>query len=403
MKQSVPDKQVSKTVRTKSSSRGKQAARDLLLLAAASNMSAENKEQISRILGGDIDWQYLLYLADFHEITPLIAHNILADGRSRRVPEPYAERLRKIYSTSLYKNMVLSDELIRVLSIFDQHKIPVISLKGTVLAEQLYGNPALRSVADIDILVQAEKLSPAGAILGELGYQQSALKKTKNHPFHQAPYYKRGQFPLVIELHWDLDNPEVVAIPQEKIWHRVQQVKIQDKIVLVLSPEDTLIYLANNFTKPSNLILKSLCDFTELLKKYNGNMDWNYILASARSWEMEIALYYSLKHAQALLGAPVDVSTIHALKPGLCRRWAIGFLLNQKVFISPVKSNRIRNETSILVRCLMMKHARQAWLILENYRGKGEKTAWLRTLFWIIIVFITALGISVAGVFSVRE
>jgi hypothetical protein len=146
-----------------------------------------------------------------------------------------------------------------------------------------------------------------------------------------------------------------------------------------------------------------LWDITELLKKYNGIMDLNHILNSASSWQIKTPVYYSLKLARDLLGAPVDVSVIRALKPGLWRRWTLEFLASQVIFVSPIKSRKLRMELAVLVRGLMMKHARQTLQVLEKYRGMGKKGSWLRTVIWIILVFIAALGINIARVISARK
>jgi hypothetical protein len=402
MNQDVPDKQVLTAGRMKSSPRGRQAARDILLLAAAASISPEIKERISGILDGAVDWKYLLDLAETHSITPLIAHTFLTSGLIKQIPQPYSERLNNDYHNNLYKNVILSDELSRLISIFHRFGIPIIPLKGTILAEQLYGNPGLRTVADIDIVVQPDKLSPASSLLLEIGYQQSASKQTWDHPFHEAPYYKRGQLPFTIELHRELENPRLVTIPHDDIWRRAQELKIQGETVLVLSPEDNLLYLANNFSKPDNFILKSLCDITELLKKYDGIMDWDYIMDSACSWQIKTSVYFSLKLARDILGAPVNVSIIQALKPRLWRRGTLEFLVSQKDFVSPIKRLKLRTETYVIVRGLMMKHARQTLLVLEKYRGAGEKWPWLRTVIWIILVFVAALGKNIPRVISGR-
>jgi hypothetical protein len=385
-------KQTFKSMKIQPSSSGKRAARDILVLASEPNISPEIKERISRVIGGDVDWQYLLDLAETHSVVPLIAAAFLNTGLIKQLPQQYSEQLKNSYHTNLYKNLVLNDELIKFLAMFRQHSIPVISLKGTVLADQLYGNIGLRTVSDIDILVQPDKLAAANSLILELGYEQFTSERTWDHPFHVAPYFKRGQFQYVVELHYDLENPDIVTIPQEKIWQRAQQIQIQGTTVHVLSMEDNFLYLANTFSKPSNFILKTLCDINELLKKHAGILDWNYILDSARSWQMETALYSALKYARDIFESPIPGSVGRALEPKPWRRRALEMMVNRETFLSPIKWKKLKVETYVLHHTLMMVDFRRMSKALSKHRGYRKKASGLRTGFWMTFVVITALG-----------
>lgn len=369
---------------------GKRAARDILLLCTTASISPGRKEQISRLLLGCVDWKYLLDLAEFHGVTPLIAHNLAASGLSSQVLQPYAERLNRVYNSMLYKNVILSNELTRVLSIFNQRGISAIAIKGTFLAEQLYGNPSLRTVSDMDILVQPEKLSPAGSLLQEMGYHKYTEQDEWEHPFHDV-FYRQAQFPLFIELHWDLDDRKLVAFPKQEIWHRAQQLQLQGETIKILALEDNLLFLSVHLAKQSTQMLKSLCDIAELIKKHDGMLDWDYIVRSALSWGAGTAVHYSLSRSKDILGAPIPASAIRALKPGAWRRWLLDFLAGREFFISATGLTRLRSETQTIVRSLTMQRISQTAYVLAKFRGRNKKTWWLRNAFWMMPVFGAAL------------
>jgi len=376
----------------RSSPPGRRSSREILLLCATANILPGRKERISQILAGTIDWRYLLDLAKFHDVAPLIAHNLVNNGLGNLVPQPCLERLKQIYNSTLYRNILLSDELTRVLAVFRQHGIAAIVLKGTTLAEQLYGNPALRTVVDIDIMVRPGELSSASSLLVEMGYEQLVPPQTWYHSFHKAPYRKQRKFPVFIELHWDLEDRRLVAIPQQDIWNRAQWLKLPGGNIMVLSPEDTLLFLSNNFSKQGGRKLRSVCDIAELIKKYDRVLNWDYIVKSSKSWNIEVALYYSLRWAHDLLGAPVPISSVRALKPGVWRRCLLGLLMNQEFFISSIRLDKLRAETYIVARSLMMKHGRQMLEVLSRYRDAEKGAKWLRTASWVILVFGAALA-----------
>jgi len=375
-----------------SSLAGRRAARDILLLCTTASISTERKEKTIRILEGTVDWSYLLDLAEFHGVTSLIAHNLVTSGLGEQVPEPFLERMNQIYNNTLYRNVIFSAELENVMSKFSQHGIATITLKGAVLAEQLYGNPGLRPMVDMDILVKPEEIPLASSLLLEMGYKQSVPSLGWDHHFHEAPFYKQAQFPLFIELHWNLDDTKLVAVPQEEIWRRAQPLQIQGVTTRGLSPEDNLLFLSNHLIKQENHLLKSLCDITELIKKYDDVLDWSYIVQSAHSWGIKTSVYYCLKRSKELLGAPVHTSIIKALKPGVWRRWALELLISKETFVSPIKSEKLRLETSALIHSLVMKKVSQTMAVLSRFRGPQKRVAWLRTVTWIVVVFCAASG-----------
>ena len=283
--------------------------------------------------------------------------------------------------------MILSAELTNILSAFSQNGIAAMPLKGTVLAEVLYGNPALRPMVDMDILVHPEEISLAQSLLAKLGYKQVDPWPYWDHPFHEAPYYKKGSFTLFLELHWALDDRKLVAVPEQDIWRRAQPIELQGFSTMTLSPEDNLLFLANHLAKQDIDLLKSLGDIAELIKKYNEALDWDYITESAHSWQIEAAVYYSLRRARDLLGAPVPPAPLKALKPRAWRWWLLDLMVSQETFVSPIRGNKLRSETLALTRSLTMRYPRQMLAVLSKHRGPRKKAAWLRTAIWVMVAF----------------
>jgi hypothetical protein len=386
--------------RKKASSALKETAHELLLLCTTADISSENKKRLSRILADVIDWEYLLKLVEFHGIEPLVTYNLTKNDFLDRIPEPYRKRLNGTYKSTLYRNVLLSNELSDILSALNKHGIAVIPLKGTVLAEVLYQNPALRASADMDILVHSKDISQTRELLGELGYQQVTMPETWEHYFHEAPYCKEGTFPFFLELHWDLEDRRLVTVPETEIWRRAQSLEVRGVFITVLSPEDNLLFLATHLCKHSVELLKFLGDIAELLKKYQDTLDWDYIVASACSWQNDIAVYYAVRRAGDLLGAPVPASSLEALKPGLWRRFLLGLLVSREDFVIPIRAKRLRDWTSVLARGLMMKHPGQILIVLSRQQGSNERGAWLKTASWVTLVLAAATWRNGTRLFS---
>jgi hypothetical protein len=370
---------------------GREAAREVLLRCTAATIPEESKQELASLLARGIDWDYFLELARAQDVAALVAHHLSAGGLSEHVPEWCRARLSQAYSGTLYRNIVLSAELGKVLAAFDEAGIPVITLKGTVLAEVLYGNPALRSVADMDVLVHAADMPRARRLLAELGYQRLDMPPGWEHPFHENPYYKAGRFPLIIELHWDLDDRRLVTTPEEQIWRRAERLELEGVSTLVLSPEDRLLFLSDHLSKQGNQLLKFLADVAELLRKYEHSLDWDYVMQSAQAWQMATVICWALRHARGLLQAPVPEAALARLGPGGWRRALADFLLGPD-WLTPVEGEKLRAWTSTLARGLMMKRLGQTAAVLRRQEGGLKRGAWPRIAMWVTLVLLAAVG-----------
>lgn len=372
------------------SAAAKRATRRLLCLGATSDLSPENEPEMATILDGPVDWDYLLQMAEFHGISPLLADNLNRESLSALIPPPYAERLHQLYQNNLYRSVFLAEEMRKILDVLKQEGIAAIVLKGTVLAEQLYVNPALRTTTDIDLLIEKKALPRAAALIQNLGYDESTLWEEQQHPFHRV-YYKQGQSPIIVELHWDLDDPTIVPSDMAEIRRRARPFVTQDYEVLVLSPEDTLLYLTKNVLTQDGQQLKYLGDITRLLKINADSLDWDYIIASARATGTAAVAYYSLKWAQELLDAPMPAEIITALRPPALRRWLVGCLIDRRAILTPVGGAKLRSEITALARGLMMARWRQRLAVLTRYRGHWKRVVTLRCVLWVPLVLTAAL------------
>jgi hypothetical protein len=187
-----------------------------------------------------------------------------------------------------------------------------------------------------------------------------------------------------------LNDPRLISVPLSDIWHRSQLQEFQGCVATVLSPEDTLIYVANSLLTQDGQQLKYLGDIALLLKKYQDKLDWDYIIRSGSSLGIKTIIYYSLKWAQELLEAPAPSWVITTLKPKLGRRCLIKFI-DQQSILSPIRWGKLRMETKVIVKSLRMSRIHQSLTVLSKYRADGKRVQWLRTIAWIPLVLSAAL------------
>ena len=198
----------------------------------------------------------------------------------------------------------------------------------------------------------------------------------------------------MVELHWDLNDPKLEVVNREDIWRRARHFQFQGGNTIVLSPEDNLIYISSILLTQKGEYFKHLADITELLKKNQDNLDWDYIMRTEHSLGITAITYYALKWAQELLGAPVPKPVFTVLKPSLPRRCLISWLVSHKILLSPAGWIKLHSEITTLARSLMMSRTRQSFIILAKYRGYDKKAVWLRTIAWIPLVLGATLWIN---------
>lgn len=289
---------------------------DLLLTCARARLDADQRARVETLVAKDLDWEYLLRLADRHGLQPLL-HWHLKSVCAAAVPEPHLQQLRVAFQRISALNIFLAHELQRLLSLFAENDIAAVPYKGPALALQLYGNVALRQFSDLDILVQPRDVKSARDLLVAEDYvpfppltdgQQAILLRTQcNLPF------TRERNRLVVELHWTISAPHF-ARPFETadFWSRVQDGNLDHFSIKLPAPEDLLLALCIHGSKHMWERLAWVCDIAGLVDLY-PDLDWKQVIAQARATGSERMLFLGLRLAADLLGAKVPDEVKNAL------------------------------------------------------------------------------------------
>lgn len=143
---------------------------ELLLCCARSQIDSQTAQQITQLLQLGLDWNYLLQIARRHKMLPLLywhLHNTCGDLVSSTI----LDELHQYFNNNIQRNQFLLQELIKLLDIFEYHKIPVIPYKGPVLAISTHGNLALRHWWDLDFIVDKKDFVSIKKILLHEGYK----------------------------------------------------------------------------------------------------------------------------------------------------------------------------------------------------------------------------------------
>ena len=278
---------------------------DLLLACARLRLEPADLARARAAVERGIDWDRLLRLAHVHGLLPLL-HSHAVSGA---VPWPADARadLDAGARDITHRNLALTAELLALLRLCADHAIPVVPLKGPVLAQQIYRSVALRRLGDLDLLVREEDLVRYMRLLEARGYQLAPGSASAEDEFdrrsshHVAVVDPRRR--ITVELHRCLLRPRARGRWElDMIAPRLEERRFMGWPVSVLPPEDLLVYLCEHGAEHAWGRLEWLVAVAELLR--TGQLrDWARVTRWADQLGTTRRVRAALLLADTLFGA----------------------------------------------------------------------------------------------------
>ncbi len=277
------------------------------------------KGDIGNILEQGIDWEGLLSMALRHGMMPLLYRHL--KDCPEAVPAPFLEKLRGLFHRNLARNLLLTEELLRLLDLLQRHGIPALPYKGPALAIQAYGNLAFRQFGDLDILVPREGIPRAKALLVSQGYspqfplseRQEAYLLSRRHNVEFA--FMHRQRGVHVDLHWQVAPPYMLRL-DEGLWRQPHRVSLAGASLPAFPPETLFHVLCVHGSKHFWERLGWLCDIAHLATR---DLDWGNLMAQSETAGGRRMLLLGLGLMEALTGPrlPEAVKAAIAAEPAL--------------------------------------------------------------------------------------
>ena len=262
---------------------------------------------------GKDEWDSLVGLAIKYGVASVLYSSLCQLPRPICIPSEVRTTLRNSYQRMAARNMRVYQQLLKLLVEFRTEQIPVILLKGAHLAELVYGNIALRPMADIDILVRNKDLSKSGAILEKQGYQMSIEDVARSFE-HLPPFRKKGF--LDVEIHFNIAAPPISHnLEVAELWERSREKEIQGVPVLTLSPEDLLLHLCIHTTihHAFDNGIRPFLDIDRTLDYYGDELDRNEVINRSMRWGVFNSVFVMLNLTHKFLGTPLQPWTLETV------------------------------------------------------------------------------------------
>lgn len=233
-------------------------------------------------------------------------HAVLAGADA--VPPGSKHALAQLNAQASSYSLLLTARLLQLLAEFERRGVPVVTLKGPALSQQLYGDSGMRDSLDLDLLVPSNRAEEAIEVLALRGYTVESALSWLGVPHlvgTDTEVTCRHASGTGVDLHWataPADYP--FAIPEARLWGSVTSMRIAGRSVPVLALECQLVYLAIHGTRHCWTKLRWLCDVAMLLSSA-GTIEWTAVKRICHEARAMRALRLALVLAHDLLGVPV--------------------------------------------------------------------------------------------------
>jgi putative nucleotidyltransferase-like protein len=294
----------------------RQAAPEALLDCLRIETDVAKAHELSRLSCDE--WLDVVRESTKHDITPILRQRLQALLRNGDLPPEVSQKLHEGSIASAFRNLRLYHALSELLKALRDEHIPVIVLKGAYLAEAVYGDIALRSMRDIDLMVRKSDLPRVEARMVDLGYSELRKSHVSRDDYatlpHVHPLIDRHGVP--VELHWTTETGPF-RIDIDGLWERARSTAVAGIEVLVLSPEDLLLHLCLHtaFHHKFGQGLRPVWDILKVIEHHGSEIDWQQVESRSAEWKIRKHVYLTLHLAKELLGAAVPAQALTALKP----------------------------------------------------------------------------------------
>ncbi len=260
-------------------------------------------------------WELLLDRARHFRVMPFLFFNLKPLSKADTVPLAVMERLRSSYLESSARNMRLFFQLEQLLIPLSKKGIKVIILKGVHLAQNIYGNIALRPMADIDFLAKREDIAKIHDEMLEQGYLPS--KKGFGTVHEHLPSYQRNNS-IEMELHYTIAPPPYCErLDVKGLFKRAQPISIGRAEALALGVEDLVLHLcfhAGIHHTFENGIIPFL-DLAKVISYYGNVLNWDNLIEKSKDTGADRCLYLMFSICRHLLGTDIPERLFEALEP----------------------------------------------------------------------------------------
>jgi hypothetical protein len=249
------------------------------------------------------DGPRLIALAEEHGVVGHLAA-ALCELDGSMLPPGTKQALLERQRAQVFFSLRITAELFRILDRFVSEGIAALVVKGPVLSVRAYGDPAMRSYGDLDLLVRERDICRATELMIAAGYEAKVSLEAIDAGKIPGQYlFHKPDSNLIVELHNDYTLRYFPRrLPLEKFFARQIRVPLDAREAPALSVEDELVLICIHGAKHLWERLLWIADVAALVSPPTG-IDWERAAESAKEAGAERILHTGLHLAADLLKA----------------------------------------------------------------------------------------------------
>jgi Uncharacterised nucleotidyltransferase len=221
----------------------------------------------------------LVTAAEQHSMEPLVLAHIERTGLA--IPTAFRARLRARRTQHAHAAAVRARVVADVVCALTQAGVPFLVLKGAALASLVYGDPRLRPMRDVDLLIRKADAGRALDVLIRCGFRPGGTVVPSRHHHLQAMSKTLEGATVTIELHHELLAPTPFVEPRDydDLIRRSQPFQWAKMTCRTLGREDMLWHVyAHAFVinplHPGAMRLLSVADLAHATEAWIDQIDW---------------------------------------------------------------------------------------------------------------------------------
>lgn len=388
----------------------------MLTRAVLGRSRGTNPDPLSGVRWEGIDWDYAVRAADRVGSLALLGVALARDGTPR--PPGVDQRCRQARIQGALRALVAERILGDIDERFKRAGVEFMVLKGLPLALELYGEPGLRPMDDLDILVRRQERELALEAMRDLGYRLPPGSLSQRfylrHHFHLL-MVRQVRTGLPVELHWNTQPfCSTSLISEDEFWEGRRSCRVGSVDVTVPGREQEFLYLIQHLSRhllgwgpevaedPVGVFLDParrgrltwLADL-HLLSSAEPSLDRGRMARLAERWFMTDELQSALRLLEGVHGAAEGSGTTPDTPPrGLNSRPAGQWWARRVPWLA--STSQTLHFRPILAFHVLRFAFPGSRLIRHRYGGQGEGRARLacRTLFHAADVILKAMRVG---------
>jgi hypothetical protein len=255
--------------------------------------------------------RHLIEAAVCEGLAGLLYQRLRACGGLPMLAEPSRRRLKSIYYLTLQTNL----RYFSVLKEIAGQGVPFVLMQGAALLAEIYPDPGLRPLSDIDLWVLPKNRERLFTALLQLGFRETCLS---------PGVFQRGQ--ILVDTHTQPDGAErirarrfIFASDLDTLHSTCRRVAWDGLDLLCLGKFDQVIYLTVHAIKHNWERLIWLADIQRLVGGWQTS-DWEELRRRARQLGQERVVAVLAYLRQTLFGMRIPVAVCAGLNlPALGR------------------------------------------------------------------------------------